>query len=330
MAAIKRLDPRHGQGIPEFLKEITTLSHYTHDNLISLLGFCYQGDEMILVYEHASRGSLDRHLNSPHLTWPQRLKICLDAAKGLSYLHDPRETHQRLIHCDVKSANILLDDQWNAKVSDFGLSIMAPANEQQSIIVTAAAGTPGYCDPQYAITHTLTKESDVYSLGVVLIEVLCGTLCFTHSINGDIEKNFVRTWIESYKQKKLNDIIFKNETIQPLDQISLETFSNIAYRCLEESRKDRPKMAEVVAQLETALDNQDFSEWINLRIDYEEMGKTVESPFNCSFKDEVRKLLLNGVLLKGGKTVIRSNDLYSLYISDVKYSSTTIIDLSDK
>ncbi|KAK1417801.1 hypothetical protein QVD17_26935 [Tagetes erecta] len=304
MAAIKRLDPRHGQGIPEFLKEITTLSRYTHDNLISLLGFCYQGDEneMILVYEHASRGSLDRHLNSPHLTWSQRLKICLDAAKGLSYLHDPRETHQRLIHCDVKSANILLDDQWNAKVSDFGLSIMAPANEQQSIIVTAAAGTPGYCDPQYAITHTLTKESDVYSLGVVLIEVLCGTLCFTHSINGDTEKNFVRTWIESYKQKKLNDIIFKNETIQPLDQISLEKFSNIAYLCLEESRKDRPKMAEVVAQLETALDNQEFSEWINLRIDYEEMAKTVESPLNYSFKDEVRKLLLNGVLLKGGKT----------------------------
>ncbi|KAF5774361.1 putative protein kinase RLK-Pelle-CrRLK1L-1 family [Helianthus annuus] len=120
MVAIKRLDRRHGQGIPEFLKEITTLSSYSQENLISLLGFCYQGDEMILVYDYASRGSLDRYLNSPHLTWLQRLKICLDAAEGLRYLHDPRGAHQRLIHCDVKSANILLDDNWNGKVSDFG------------------------------------------------------------------------------------------------------------------------------------------------------------------------------------------------------------------
>ncbi|KAJ0716654.1 putative protein kinase RLK-Pelle-CrRLK1L-1 family [Helianthus annuus] len=112
MAAIKRIDPRYGQGIPEFLKEITTLSRYNHINLISLLGFCYQGDEMILVYEYASRGSLDHHLNSPRLTWTRCLKICVDVAKVLSYLHDPKETPQ-LIHCDMKSVNILLDDHWN-------------------------------------------------------------------------------------------------------------------------------------------------------------------------------------------------------------------------
>ncbi|KAJ0509032.1 putative protein kinase RLK-Pelle-CrRLK1L-1 family [Helianthus annuus] len=170
--AFERLDPRHGQGIPEFLKEITTLS----------------GDEMILVYDYASRGSLDCYLNSPHHRWLQRLKICLYAAQGLRYLHDPRGTHQRLIHCDVKSANILLNAQWNGKLTDFGLSIMGPANEKQSIIVTMAAGTLGYCDPQYAMTHTLTKESDVYSFGVVLFEVLYGRLCCTYS-NGRVEQN---------------------------------------------------------------------------------------------------------------------------------------------
>ncbi|KAJ0452449.1 putative protein kinase RLK-Pelle-CrRLK1L-1 family [Helianthus annuus] len=252
MVAIKRLDRRHGQGIPEFLKEITALSRYSHENLISLLGFCYQGDEMILVYDYASRGSLDRYLNSPHLTWLQRLKICLDAAEGLSYLHDPREAHQRLIHCDVKSANILLTEQWNGKLADFGLSIMGPANEQQSVIVTVAAGTPGYCDPQYAMTHTLTKESDVYSFGVVLFEALCGRLCCTYS-NGRVQQNLVRTWIESYEEKKLNDIIFKDTAIEPLEQSALETFSDIAYRCLKESREDRPRMAEVVIELATAL-----------------------------------------------------------------------------
>ncbi|KAI7747009.1 hypothetical protein M8C21_012660 [Ambrosia artemisiifolia] len=145
MVAIKCLnqDPKKGpvgQGAPEFLKEITMLSDYKHENLISLLGFCCEGGEQILVYELASRGSLDRYLNSPHLMWGRRLKICLDAAKGLRYLHDPRKTHRRLIHCDVKSSNILLDDQWNAKVSDFGLSTMGSANEQHSVIVTPAAG----------------------------------------------------------------------------------------------------------------------------------------------------------------------------------------------
>ncbi|XP_076930016.1 putative receptor-like protein kinase At5g39000 [Bidens hawaiensis] len=303
MAAIKRLDPRHGQGTPEFLKEITMLSRYNHANLISLLGFCYQGDEMILVYEYASHGSLDHYLNSPHLTWTQRLKICLNVAKGLSYLHDPRETHQRIIHCDMKSANILLDEQWNAKVSDFGLSVLAPANEQHSLVVTAAVGTHGYCDPQYAMTHTLTKESDVYSFGVVMFEVLCGTLCSIYG-NGRVKKNFVPTWIESYKLKKLNDIIFKHPTIQPMDQSFLEKFSYIAYRCLKESREDRPSMAEIVTELETALDSHEFSEWINPLIDYEEMAKTTDNALNHNSKDKVRELLSKGVLLKGSKTVI--------------------------
>ncbi|KAM0070311.1 putative protein kinase RLK-Pelle-CrRLK1L-1 family [Helianthus debilis subsp. tardiflorus] len=252
MVAIKRLDPKDGQGIPKFWKEITTLFSYKHENLISLLGLCCEGSEMILAYEHASRGSLDHHLNSSLLTWSQRLKICLDAAKGLSYLHDPGETRQRLIHCDVKSANILLDDQWNGKLSDFGLSIMGPANEQQSAIVTVAAGTPWYCDPQYDMTHTLTKEADVYSFGVVLFEVLCGRLCCTYS-NGRVPQNIVRTWIESYEEKKLNNIIFKDTAIQPLEQSALELFSYIAYRCLKESREDRPRMAEVVTEIATAV-----------------------------------------------------------------------------
>uniref|UniRef100_A0A251SBJ9 Putative serine-threonine/tyrosine-protein kinase catalytic domain-containing protein n=1 Tax=Helianthus annuus TaxID=4232 RepID=A0A251SBJ9_HELAN len=289
MVAIKRLDPKHGQGIPKFWKEITTLFSYKHENLISLLGHCCEGSEMILVYEHASHGSLDRHLNSPLLTWSQRLRICLDAAKGLSYLHDPGETHQRLIHCDVKSPNILLDEHWNAKVSDFGLSITGPANEQHSV----AAGTPGYCDPQYAMTHTLTKESDVYSFGVVLFEVLCGRLCCTYS-NGRLQQNLVRTWIESYEEKKLNDIIFKDPTIQPLEQSTLEIFSDIAYQCLKESREDRPKMSAVVAELERSLDLLNCQEFIG------EWNK--QFPLNYRSEVELKKFRSKGVLLNGGKT----------------------------
>ncbi|KAM0070297.1 putative protein kinase RLK-Pelle-CrRLK1L-1 family [Helianthus debilis subsp. tardiflorus] len=246
-------------------------------------------------------------LRSAHLTWRQRLKICLDAAKGLSYLHDPRETHRRLIHCDIKSANILLDDQWKAKVSDLGLSIIGSANEEHSVIVTLAAGTHGYCDPEYAMTHTLTKESDVYSFGVVLFEVLCGTLCCTYS-NGRVEQNLVRTWIGSYEENKLNDIILKDPNIQPLEQSALEIFSDIAYQCLKESRADRPKMAEVVAELESALESQEllesqeFIEWKGKLFFYEELSKTTESPLNYRSEVEFMKLLYKVVLLNGGKT----------------------------
>ncbi|KAI3692241.1 hypothetical protein L6452_32054 [Arctium lappa] len=117
MGAIKRLDSRHGQGNSEFWREIMMLSRYTHENLVSLLGYCDEAGEKILVYEHASHGSLDRHLSATTLTWMQRLRICVAAARGLNYLHDPKETHRRVLHRDIKSSNILLDENWNAKRS---------------------------------------------------------------------------------------------------------------------------------------------------------------------------------------------------------------------
>ncbi|MFS7928313.1 putative protein kinase RLK-Pelle-CR4L family [Helianthus anomalus] len=316
MVAIKRrnLDPRNLQGTPEFLKEIIMLSQYKHENLISLLGFCYERPEMILVYEHASCGSLDRYLNSPRLTWTQRLKICLDAAKGLSYLHDPRETHHRLIHCDVKCSNILLDDQWNAKVSDFGLSLMGSANEKNSLIVTPAAGTVGYCDPEYEMTHTLTKESDVYSFGVVLFEVLCGKFCCTFDKNGFVQEKFVPTWIESYKEKKINDVIFKDPTLQPLNQSALETLSDIAYRCLNESREERPTMLEVVRELETALVIQELNisekscVWKESISYYKGITMNADPPLNYMSTLKFWVLLSKGVLLNEGKTWFSLNE----------------------
>nr|GEU54512.1 protein kinase-like domain, phloem protein 2-like protein [Tanacetum cinerariifolium] len=135
LVALKRLDHKHGQGDPQFWKEIMMLSRYRHENLISLLGYCIEDPEMILIYEHASRGSLERYLKDDNLTWTERIKICLDAAKGLSFLHDPNERQQRVLHCDINSANILLDNL-NAKVSDFGLSKMGSAGPQYSVIIT--------------------------------------------------------------------------------------------------------------------------------------------------------------------------------------------------
>ncbi|MFS7928732.1 putative protein kinase RLK-Pelle-DLSV family [Helianthus anomalus] len=119
IVAIKRLDRRFGQGNPELWNEIIMLYQYKHKNIVSLLGFCDKSNEKIIVYEYASNGNLDLYLNSDNLTWIQRLKICIGAARGLAYLHNPgKTTQQRVLHLDIKSSNILLDENWNAKISD--------------------------------------------------------------------------------------------------------------------------------------------------------------------------------------------------------------------
>ncbi|CAH1445239.1 unnamed protein product [Lactuca virosa] len=295
MVAFKRLDRKLGQGNPEFLKEILMLSRYTHENLISLLGFCDEDDEKILVYEHAYHGSLDRHLSANTLTWWKRLKICLTAAKGLCYLHDPKGTEQRVIHRDIKSSNILLDESWNAKLSDMGLSKIGPANQQHSFLTTNVVGTYGYIDPLYMETYLLTKESDVYSFGMVLFEVLCGRLCYEYN-NGHF-MSLWPMWKKSYEEKKLDQIIFE-DLKEHMNPSSLETFSGIAYRCLQKSREERPKMSDVVEELEIALDIQKTEG----PMDFEEMIETAVAPHVYKSKEELQMLLYKGMLVNGGKT----------------------------
>ncbi|KAJ0467275.1 putative protein kinase RLK-Pelle-CrRLK1L-1 family [Helianthus annuus] len=296
MAAFKRLDRRYGQGDPEFLKEIMMLSRYKHEHLISLLGFCKDDGEKILVYEYASHGSLDRHLSSTSLTWRQRLNICLAAARGISYLHDPNGTQQRVLHRDIKSSNILLDDNLNAKVSDFGLSKIGPANQQHTFLFSNIVGTPGYLDPQYLEKYFLTKESDVYSFGVVLFEVLCGRLCYEYN-DGQFH-SLVQRWKQSYEEKKLDHVIFQ-DLRQQMDPSALEIFSNIAYQCLQKTYEQRPTMARVVEELEIALEIQ---ETYHVPMDYEEMMATAVPPLLYKSQEELNTLISKGVLLNMGKT----------------------------
>ncbi|PWA80272.1 Phloem protein 2-like protein [Artemisia annua] len=311
MVAFKRLDRKHGQGDPEFFKEIRMLSSYKHDNLISLLGFCQEGDEMILIYEHASQGSLDRILNDANLTWTHRLKICHGAAKGLSFLHDPNRSQQRVIHRDIKSANILLDENLNAKVADFGLSKLSPANQQYTLLVTSPVGTPGYCDPLYMDAYQLTKESDVYSFGVVLFEVLCGRVCYENS-NGRL-KVFVPFWKKCYEQKKLDEIIFPDLKHQQ-DPSSVETFVDIAYQCLQKSREQRPTMSVVVEKLKAALE---LKELHDLELyEYREILNLADPPLIYNSLKELKALLSKGFPVTGGK---RGNSSEKQKYVDLKY-----------
>nr|GEV45488.1 protein kinase-like domain, phloem protein 2-like protein [Tanacetum cinerariifolium] len=298
LVALKRLDRKYGQGDPQFWKEIMMLSQYRHMNLISLLGFCNEEGEMILVYEYASRGSLERYLNDVTLTWTQRIKICIDAANGLSFLHEPNERQQRVLHCDVKSANILLDDNLNAKVSDFGLSKTGSAGQQYSVMITNAVGTPGYCDPLYMETYQLTKESDVYSFGVVLFEVLSGKLC-VENINGQL-KVYVPFWKKCYEEKKLDAIVFQG-LMQQMNPGSLETFGDIAYKCLKRFHEERPAMSFVVEKLEESLA---FQEGRVLKMSkvYEEIAKAAVPPLKLRSLDELKVLLTKGLYVNEGKT----------------------------
>ncbi|GKC84511.1 kinase-like domain, phloem protein 2-like protein, partial [Tanacetum coccineum] len=242
------------------------------------------------------------------LTWMQRLKICLDAAKGLSFLHDPKGTQQRVLHCDIKSANILLDESLNAKVADFGLSKISPANQQYTLLVTNPVGTPGYCDPLYMDTYQLTKESDVYSFGVVLFEVLCGRVCYENS-NGKL-KVFVHFWKKCYEQKKLDEIIFP-DLKQQMEPKSVETFVDIAYQCLERSREQRPTMSVVVEKLKAALELQEqeqIHKAIRKATELEQTCKAVEQEYKEILKSADPPLRFLEFPVKGGKTLLSIND----------------------
>lgn len=252
--AFKCLDRAFGQGDREFWNEILMLSLYKHENIVSLLGFCDDGGEKILVYKYASKRGLDLYLNNNDLTWVMRLKICIGAACGLAYLHDSDSagSQQRALHRDIKSSNILLDENWNAMIADFGLSKFCPANLQLSLLFSNFVGTRGYWDPLYFETGLLTKESDVYSFGVVMFEVLCGMLC-----NGNIHrsKSFLEVIRKHYKENNLNEIIFGNIRDE-ISTSSLKTFSEIAYQCLKRDRHKRPSMNEILTTLESALEYQ--------------------------------------------------------------------------
>nr|XP_017225407.1 PREDICTED: receptor-like protein kinase ANXUR2 [Daucus carota subsp. sativus] len=189
--------------------------------------------------------------SSPPLSWVRRLRICIGAAQGLDYLHTGTGIYQRIIHRDVKSTNILLDQNFEAKVSDFGLSRTSPANQADTFVSTQVKGSFGYFDPDYFRTQRLTRKSDVYALGVVLFEVLCGRPAVYK--NPDNERINLAGWAQQcFKEKCLGEIIDPGIKAN-VNPDSLEMFVKVAIQCLHIEPKQRPTMAQVVVGLDSAL-----------------------------------------------------------------------------
>lgn len=259
VVAVKRLNQEGFQGHREWLAEINYLGQLQHPNLVKLIGYCLEDDHRLLIYEFMPKGSMENHLFRrgsyfQPLSWSLRMKIALDAAKGLAFLHG---AETKVIYRDFKTSNILLDSNYTAKLSDFGLARDGPTGDK-SHVSTRVMGTYGYAAPEYLATGHLTAKSDVYSFGVVFLEMLSGRRAVDK--NRPSGQHSLVEWAKPY-------LINKRRNFRVLDarlegQYSLpraQKAANLALQCLSTEPKFRPNMDEVVKALEQLQDSKETS-----------------------------------------------------------------------
>ncbi|ESW21251.1 hypothetical protein PHAVU_005G055000 [Phaseolus vulgaris] len=247
VAAIKVLAADSRQGVKEFLTEINVISEIEHENLVKLYGCSVDKNKRILVYNYLENNSLSQTLlGGSHsrifFDWRTRCKISIGIARGLAYLHE--EVRPHIVHRDIKASNILLDKDLTPKISDFGLAKLIPAN--MTHVSTRVAGTIGYLAPEYAIGGKLTRKADVYSFGVLLVEIVSGRSNTNSRL--PIEEQFLleRTW-ELYERKELVGLV--DTSLDEFDAEQACEFMKIGLLCTQESPKLRPSMSSVVKML---------------------------------------------------------------------------------
>ncbi|XP_026445936.1 probable serine/threonine-protein kinase At1g01540 [Papaver somniferum] len=247
--AIKNLLNNRGQAEKEFKVEVEAIGRVRHKNLVRLLGYCAEGAHRMLVYEYVDNGNLEQWLHgdvgpcSP-LTWEIRMNIILGTAKGLTYLHECLEP--KVVHRDVKSSNILIDRQWNSKVSDFGLAKLL--GSESSYVTTRVMGTFGYVAPEYASTGMLNERSDVYSFGILIMEIISGRSPVNYS-RPPGEVNLVE-WLKTMVSSRNSEGILDPKMPEKPSSRALKRALLVALKCVDPDAQKRPKMGHVIHMLE--------------------------------------------------------------------------------
>ncbi|CAL9215759.1 unnamed protein product [Arabidopsis halleri] len=248
IVAIKKARLGDRSQVEQFINEVLVLSQINHTNVVKLLGCCLETEVPLLVYEFISSGTLYDHLHGSmfdsSLTWEHRLRIAIEIAGTLAYLHSSASIP--IIHRDVKTANILLDENLTAKVADFGASRLIPMDQEQ--LTTMVQGTLGYLDPEYYNTGLLNEKSDVYSFGVILMELLSGekALCFERPLTS---KHLVSYFVSAMKENRLHEII-DGKVMNEYNQREIRESARIALECTRITGEERPSMKEVATKLE--------------------------------------------------------------------------------
>ncbi|KAF5455643.1 hypothetical protein F2P56_025195 [Juglans regia] len=267
IVAIKQLNHDGIQGFKEFLVEVLMLSLLHHSNLVTLIGYCTDGDQRLLVYEYMPMGCLEDHLfdldpEKEPLSWNTRIKIAVGAARGLEYLHC--KANPPVIYRDLKSANILLDNEFNPKLSDFGLAKLGPVGDNTHVS-TRVMGTYGYCAPEYAMSGKLTLKSDIYSLGVVLLELITGRRAIDCSKKQG-EQNLV-SWSRPFLRDRRKFIQLVDPLLQGCFPVRcLHHAIAITAMCLQEQPTFRPLIGDIVVALEYLSSQTCTSEVHNSRV----------------------------------------------------------------
>ncbi|KAL0374571.1 UNVERIFIED_CONTAM: Serine/threonine-protein kinase RIPK [Sesamum radiatum] len=254
--AVKLLDLDGSQGHREWLTEVIFLGQLRHAHLVKLIGYCCEEEHRLLVYEYMPRGSLENQLFrrfSVSLPWATRMKIALGAAKGLAFLH---EAEKPVIYRDFKASNILLDSDYTAKLSDFGLAKDGPEGDDTHVS-TRVMGTHGYAAPEYVMTGHLTAASDVYSFGVVLLELLTGRKSVDKS-RSHREQNLVEWARPMLKNPRKLSRVMDPRLEGQYPEIGAQKAAALAYQCLSHRPKLRPTMSEVIKVLEPLKDLDDM------------------------------------------------------------------------
>ncbi|KAL9432807.1 hypothetical protein AB3S75_027760 [Citrus x aurantiifolia] len=247
IVAVKKSKILDGSNLEQFINEVVILSQINHRNVVKLLGCCLETEVPLLVYEFIPNGSLDQYIHYQSeefpITWEMRLRIAVEVSGALSYLHSAASIP--IYHRDIKSANILLDDKYQAKVSDFGASRSITID--QTHLTTQVQGSFGYLDPEYFRSSHFTEKSDVYSFGVVLVELLTGQKPI-RSTEAEEDKSLARYFIQAMKENCLFEVL-DDRVLKEAEKVEIITVATLAKRCLNLNGKKRPTMKEVAFEL---------------------------------------------------------------------------------